>query len=336
MQSSISFRCIFLCLLLAVPGISVAYSLDVEVKDANEPYSVAVAVLESTFYGVRTEARGAVSRFTIPPAGYAMVPPSYAVVEVRFSSGHVLSRTVQIPNAPSGGRIRVMVSREDAIFARDLNQAARSISAEELAVEAQVGEIVARFEKEMEAGRLGAAEEQLRQLAELHPHSALAWNNLGAIQLARGNTDQAAELFSRALQADSGCFESNLNFSRVNMRQGRLETALKYAREAGRIRRGHPAALAQESHVLLLMKRYVETRPVLEELLRIDPYHGSFPELGLSVVLEEMGERAEAARYVLAWAERHPRHKETQTLRQRAQQALKEEQVIATGKGLIR
>lgn len=211
------------------------------------------------------------------------------MVEVRFSSGHVLSRTVQVANGSSGGRIRVVLSREDAVFARDLNQAVRSISAKQLAVEAQVAQRVSRFESEMEAGRLAAAEKHLWELTELHPDSALAWNNLGAIQLARGNTDQAADLFRRALQADSGCFESNLNYSRVSLRQGRLEAALKYAREAGRIRRGHPAALAQESSVLLLMERYVETRPVLEELLRVDPYHGSFPELGLSVVLAESG-----------------------------------------------
>lgn len=44
------------------------YSLEVEVRDANEPYSVAVTALEGTYYGVRTETRGAVSRFTMPPA----------------------------------------------------------------------------------------------------------------------------------------------------------------------------------------------------------------------------------------------------------------------------
>ncbi|MCW5966445.1 MAG: tetratricopeptide repeat protein [Bryobacterales bacterium] len=293
-------------------------------RNAYEPYSVAVAALEGTYYGVRTEARGTVSRFTMPPAGYAMV-------EVRFTSGHVLSRTVRMEGVASDGRIRVVLSREDAIFAHDLNKAVRSISAKQLAVETQLARMVARFEAEMEAGHLDAAEERLWELTELYPEGALAWNNLGAIELARGNREHAADYFRRALQADSGCFESNLNFSRVNMLQGRLETALKYAREAGKVRRGHPSALAQESSVLLLMERYVEARSVLEELLRVDPYHGSFPELGLAVVLEELGERTEAAQHVMAWTERHPQHPETQTLRGRARQALKEAQVVARG-----
>lgn len=296
--------------------------LEVDVRDAREPYRVAVVSLQSAHYGTRAEPMGAVTRFQLPPTGYVFV-------EIQFASGYVLARTVQLPEPARQQRTRVVFHRADAVFAKDLNQATKTISAAALANERQVLELVERFEAQMEAGSIQEAEAMLWELLEIQPGSVLAWNNLGAIALAHGELSEATSHFQRAFESDSGSFEANLNLSRVHITQGNLDLAQRYSNQALKIRPDHPSALAQRAQVMLLMERYLEAKPLLETLLRVDPHHGSFPELGLSVVMDHLGEPLEASRYVMAWAERHPRHPENDRLRQRARAQAKQAQTMA-------
>lgn len=53
-------------------------------------------------------------------------------------------------------------------------------------------------------GRLGQAEDLLRQAVELDPTFVPAWNNLGVILMERGKVAEAAEVFRRAFATDNG------------------------------------------------------------------------------------------------------------------------------------
>ncbi|MCU0227554.1 MAG: tetratricopeptide repeat protein [Bryobacterales bacterium] len=320
-------RLIFVYFWLLVIGICVtpsrvaAMQLEVDARDAREPYKVTVIALQDAVYATRTEMQGAITRFQFPAT-------SYVFVELQYASGFVLARTVQLApaNAP---RARVVLRREDAVFAQDLQNSFHTVAVSSLASERQMLAMVDRFEAHMETGATKEAVDLLWEMTEIQPGSVLAWNNLGAIAFAQGRLEEANGHFRRALEISPGSFEANLNLSRVHVAKGELDRANRHAREAARIRPGHPSALAQHVQVLLLMERYLEAKPLLETLLRVDPHHGSFPELGLSVVLDHLGEPLEAARCVLAWADRHPGHPENQRLRKRARAHIQAVQAIA-------
>lgn len=53
-------------------------------------------------------------------------------------------------------------------------------------------------------GRLGQAEDQMRQAVEEDPLFAPAWNNLGVILMEKGEIAEASEAFRRAFAADNG------------------------------------------------------------------------------------------------------------------------------------
>ena len=53
-------------------------------------------------------------------------------------------------------------------------------------------------------GRLGQAEDLLRQAVEADPAFAPAWNNLGVLLMEQGRVGEASETFRRAYAADSG------------------------------------------------------------------------------------------------------------------------------------
>lgn len=60
-------------------------------------------------------------------------------------------------------------------------------------------------------GEFDAAERALAEALKLDPRSAELWSNLGTVQAARGNHDQAAESFSHALRLKPGLTNAVLN-----------------------------------------------------------------------------------------------------------------------------
>ena len=53
-------------------------------------------------------------------------------------------------------------------------------------------------------GRLGQAEDLLRQAVEAAPESASAWNNLGVVLMERDKTAEAEQIFRKAYALDNG------------------------------------------------------------------------------------------------------------------------------------
>lgn len=308
--------CVLIFLIICTtPAFSGDRHLEVEVRGSREPYSVSVANGRIFHYAVRNERASTVSKFTVPD-------DNYVVVEVQFAGGYVLCHTVNLAMTPAKERRRVTLDRDHAIYAADLVQRSHTVAVAGLASETEQMDTVYRFERAMEEGNLPKAEKVLWDLIEREPHSMLAWNNLGALRLAQGNYAEAAEYLNKALQVEDSLFEVHLNLSRVYMQKRNEEAALRHARKANRIREGHPTALSQEAGILLVQKRYVEARPLLERLREADPYHTAFPDLSLAMVHQELGDSREAARCLLNWVHRHPTHPEAGSLKVKAEQAL--------------
>ncbi|MBT3343810.1 MAG: tetratricopeptide repeat protein [Gemmatimonadetes bacterium] len=75
------------------------------------------------------------------------------------------------------------------------------------------------------AQRLGQAESAFQQALEQRPDFAKGWNNMGNLQLMKGDLSAAGQAFARALEADPHFVEARYNMAMIMARQGDLEGA---------------------------------------------------------------------------------------------------------------
>jgi|GEM_PF-3071837 len=304
-----------------IPAFSADRRLDVEVRNSKEPYAISISSSRAHHYAVRNEIASTISKFMIPT-------DDYVVVEVRFASGYVASQTVNMALNPKKKSTRVLVDRDQAVFATDLVHDSNTISVNSLGDESQWMGIVQDFERKMELGDLNKAEKILWELVEKHPESALGWNNLGALRLAQGNYKEAADFLKRALGSRTGLFEAHLNLSRVYFEWGHMDAALRHATKANELRKGHPAALSQQATIHLQQKEYTLAKPILEQLREVDPYNSIYPDLGLALESQSKGNASEAAHHIREWALKHPSHPEAPEFLAKAEKVLQAEEKV--------
>lgn len=311
-----AFLALFFVILFSSQAFSKNRKLNIEVRGTREPYSMSVVISGSeAHYAVRNELSGTVSKFTVPDE-------TYAVVEVYFFGGYVLAQTINLKLTPGDEPVKVVLDRDRAISATDLVTRSNSVSVSSLASEAEQEEFIRDFEAQMEMGNARKAEKILWKLLDKQPDNVVAWNNLGALRLAKGDYDTAADYLKQALRGTETLFEAQLNLSRIYLQRGDIKAALQHARKANRIRENHPSALSQQATILMQEKRYIKVKPLLEKLIEVDPYHTTYPDLGLAIAYNNLGDYREAARCVREWALKHPTHEEAAALRAQAEQGL--------------
>jgi Flp pilus assembly protein TadD len=90
-------------------------------------------------------------------------------------------------------------------------------------------------------GALAQAELRYRELLEVEPESAVAYNNLGGLYLQQNKLTEAIECFQRALEYHPNYVEALHNLGHVFQTQGRQVEALVCYNHASRFeaRRGH-------------------------------------------------------------------------------------------------
>lgn len=177
------------------------------------------------------------------------------------------------------------------------------------------------------AGRLEAAEAELRAALEAAPESARDWANLGGVlagqrrydealdayrraldldprevlahsNLAQtlielGRLDEAEEQLEAALDADPRHLESLLNLGVVRLRQRRFEAAIGLFRRALDVAPGDLRALDQLGRALVLAGRPAEAVEFWRRAVAIDPRRLEVL-YNLAVALSELGEHGEA------------------------------------------
>lgn len=83
-----------------------------------------------------------------------------------------------------------------------------------------------------EQGHYDDAAREYRRILDLHPHSAVAWTNLGNVEVRRGNASAAEEAFRKAIEVDGSAADAMNNLAWMLYQQKRLEEAESLARRA--------------------------------------------------------------------------------------------------------
>lgn len=83
-----------------------------------------------------------------------------------------------------------------------------------------------------EKGQYDDAAREYRRILDLHPHSAVAWTNLGNVEVRRGNASAAEEAFRKAIEVDGSSADAMNNLAWMLYQQKRLEEAESLARRA--------------------------------------------------------------------------------------------------------
>lgn len=142
-------------------------------------------------------------------------------------------------------------------------------------------------------GRLGEAEEQFAKAARLDPRNALALANLGIVARDRGDLPAAEESFHRAIAVDPACQLAHAQLGLALARAGDLQAAAASFREAARLRPDDVENRYNLGTALANLRRYEEAEAELEAVVRAQPTHAR-AHSNLAACLYQTGRFAEA------------------------------------------
>jgi Flp pilus assembly protein TadD/predicted AlkP superfamily phosphohydrolase/phosphomutase len=159
----------------------------------------------------------------------------------------------------------------------------------------------ARYNLGVTYGRQGrtsdavAMYEEALEVAPEHPEAVKAHNNLGVIDLERGEIDGARRHFEAAVRASAGHFESRHNLALIYLDDGRLEDAIKLLEDAAAMAPNHEQVTVRLGMAYLQAMRGEDAYRSLLLVRRLYPDNWRAP-LGLAVLYARAEKPDEAAR----------------------------------------
>jgi Flp pilus assembly protein TadD len=114
-----------------------------------------------------------------------------------------------------------IIGRDDSQIIQQIKDDPSKLSVEELLYGATL------FESDAEK-----AEATYRKAAELYPKDARAFNNVGIMQMAKGNTQEAQKWFEKARQLNGSLPEANANLGLLALQKGNMQEAENYIAKA--------------------------------------------------------------------------------------------------------
>ena len=164
---------------------------------------------------------------------------------------------------------------------------------------------LARASALAQAGRLEAAEQQLRQVFGAAPKDPAALHLSGLIALRRGRLSQAIRRLGKAVAAaPDPAARTNLGIALAQA--GRLDEAVAELRRAAQGDAPHPPALCNLGVALVRQNQRTEAVAVLRRAVTLQPdYTRAWFELGVALQDQEPGEAIACYQQVLAQAPRH-------------------------------
>ena len=114
------------------------------------------------------------------------------------------------------------------------------------------------------------AENALRKSISIKPDFALAYNDLGAILIDQGNTNEASAAFKKALSIDPYNFYALSNMGAALIKLGELDEALKVYKKAMDINPNSPHALHNVGNILHAQGKPEKAIKTLKKALGID------------------------------------------------------------------
>jgi Flp pilus assembly protein TadD len=124
--------------------------------------------------------------------------------------------------------------------------------------------------------KLSLAESAFRRAVELDPKAkttAVVWNNLGLVALAKGNDQEAFQAFEKATALDGDHREAHLNQATVYLDCGDYKKAEREIRKAIEIDGDDPDAYVALGVALRGQKRFDDARAAYERALTTRPNH---------------------------------------------------------------
>ena len=81
-------------------------------------------------------------------------------------------------------------------------------------------------------GKYDQAQEKFTRAAQLAPSSPIPWNNLGLVEVQKGNIRNALENYKKALELEPGFVDAMLNMGTIFLESGHLKEALQMGEKA--------------------------------------------------------------------------------------------------------
>lgn len=164
---------------------------------------------------------------------------------------------------------------------------------------------LARASALAQAGRLEAAEQQLRQAFGVAPKDPVALHLSGLIALRRGRLSQAIKRLGKAVAtAPDPAARTNLGIALAEA--GRLDEAVAELRRAAQGDAPHPPALCNLGVAYLRQNRRAEAVAALRRAVTLQPdYTRAWLELGVALQDHDPDQAIACYREVLAQAPRH-------------------------------
>jgi tetratricopeptide (TPR) repeat protein len=153
-------------------------------------------------------------------------------------------------------------------------------------------------------GKLSLAESAFRRAVELDPKAkatAVVWNNIGLVALARADDQQAFEAFEKASALDGDHREARLNQAGVYLDCGDYKRAEKELRKAIEIDADDPDAHVALGVALRGQKRFDDARAAYERALAVRPDHpAALYDLGI-LFMDFQQDKARAREHLTAY-----------------------------------
>jgi len=148
---------------------------------------------------------------------------------------------------------------------------------------------------ELELGKRNEAKKSLKKSIQLYPYSTAAYNNLGVIYWKELKLEKAIKALTNATKLNSNNSGAFMNLGNVYQMSGFIERNIDKAVDSYiRALRLAPNKSSLHKNIGVALKRilsqgkYVETKPLLKELIRLNPKDkNSIYDLGIAYYLEK-------------------------------------------------
>jgi tetratricopeptide (TPR) repeat protein len=99
----------------------------------------------------------------------------------------------------------------------------------------------------------------------------VAHYNLGRAHVARGETEQARQQFQKAIELQPSYSQARIDLARLQVFRGEFDAALKTAEQILAVDKGNSTALIIQSAALMGLKKFGESRGMLDAMLKTNP-----------------------------------------------------------------
>ena len=125
------------------------------------------------------------------------------------------------------------------------------------------------------------AERYFNLSRKLYPDSPQTYNNIGVLELEKGDLDEAERQFRRALDIKPGYFAAYNNLGSIYMRRGKIDESIRLVREAIVASPGNKYAYNTLAKLYISQEKYDSAESNLRKALKIDKrYTEARHELG--------------------------------------------------------